>query len=134
MTETISNTKKSLNILNKLIQSGHYNGLIESRKFELTRNIFPNNYKLLGTLNDNGKFELKSTLKIGMLTSGKILAIIGIILSMTSFMLMNKYWVVFTIILVFTIAVYLGTRFKGQKEIRLLTSKFLELYKSEYET
>ncbi|WP_055436624.1 hypothetical protein [Lacinutrix algicola] len=131
MTETISNTKKSLNVLNKLIQNGHYNGFIESGKFELTRNNFPNNYKLIGTLNDNGKFELKSTLKIVMLTSGKILAIIGIILSMTSFILMNKYWVVFTIILVFTIAVYLGTRFKGQKEIKLLTSKFLELYKSE---
>ena len=133
MRETISNTKKSLNILNKLIQNGHYNGLIESGKFELTRNNFPNNYKIIGTLNDNGKFELKSTLKIGMLRSGKILAIIGIILSMTSFMLMNKHGVVFTIILVFTIVVYLGTRFKGQKEIRLLTSKFLELYKSEYE-
>ena len=36
MTETISNTKKSLNVLNKLIQNGHYNGFIESGKFELT--------------------------------------------------------------------------------------------------
>jgi hypothetical protein len=134
MKETITKNKKSLSILNKLIQNQHYNGFVESEKFELTRNDFPSNYKLIGTLNDNEKFKISSSLKIGMFLSTKILAIIGIILSMTSFILMRKYWVVFTIIFVFSLVIYLGAKIKGQKEIKLLTSKFLELYKSEYET
>ena len=134
MKETITKNKKSLSILNKLIQNQYYNGFVESEKFELTRNDFPSNYKLIGTLNDNEKFIISSSLKIGMFLSTKILAIIGIILSMTSFILMRKYWIVFTIIFVFSLVIYLGTKIKGQKEIKLLTSKFLELYKSEYET
>ena len=134
MKETITKNKKSLSILNKLIQNQYYNGFVESEKFELTRNDFPSNYKLIGTLNDNEKFIISSSLKIELFLSRKILAIIGIILSITSFILMSKYWIVFTIIFVSTLVIYLGIKITGKKEIKLLTSKFLELYKSEYET
>ncbi|GAA3560011.1 hypothetical protein GCM10022395_08590 [Snuella lapsa] len=82
MKETIFKNEKSLNILNLLIQNGHYKGFVESGRFELTRNHFPNNYKITGILNDIGEFEITSSLKINMFGSGKILAIVGILLTL----------------------------------------------------
>lgn len=133
MKETISKNEKSLNILNKLIQNGYYNGLVESEKFELTRNHFPNNYKLIGILNHNGEFEINSSLKIGFFTSGKILSFIGITLSLFSFILLKRYWLFLTSIFVIAFIIYLTTKIKGKKEVKMFTSKFLDFYKTEYE-
>ncbi|WP_178986257.1 hypothetical protein [Winogradskyella helgolandensis] len=131
MKETIPKNEKSLHILNKLIQNGHYNGYIELEKFELTRNYFPNNYFIIGTLNADRKFEIKSYLKIRKILKDKFLALIGIALSLFSFIHLKSYWLVLIISALLLLLIYFITKIKKKKEIKIFTTKFLDIYKME---
>lgn len=54
MKQTISKSQKNKQILNKLIIDGYYNGSISPERFELTRNHFPNNHRIIGIINNDG--------------------------------------------------------------------------------
>jgi hypothetical protein len=131
MKQTISKNEKSLNILNKLVLNGLYNGSFESERFELKRNHFPNNYRLIGILNEDEKFEIISNFSDGMNLAAKFALIFGVITSIIS--LYKGNWIIPILLTVCGIITYTGFKLKGKKEIELLTNKFLEFYKMEYD-
>ncbi len=137
MTETISNNEKSFNILNKLILYGFYDGNISPNRIELNRKcgLFNSggNHRIIGILNNENKFELDFDFKFPMNIAVKVAIGIGIIFSIVSLVYGNWFLPIPFFILPFLI-IYIDFKLKKKKEINLLTSKFLELYKSEYET
>jgi hypothetical protein len=137
MTETISNNEKSFNILNKLILNGFYDGNISSNKIELSRKYglfnWSHNHRIIGIINSENKFELDFDFKFPMNITVKIAIGIGIIFSIVSLVYGNWFLPIPFFILPFLIT-YIDFKLKKKKEITLLTSKFSELYKLEYET
>ncbi len=138
MKETISNNNKSLNILNKLILNGFYDGNISPNRIEFERKKFPpffsvSNHRIIGTLNSENKYELGFEFKFPLNIAVKIAIGIGIIFSIISIAYRNWFLPIPFFIIPFLIT-FIDFELKKKKEISLLTSKFLELYKSEYET
>jgi hypothetical protein len=137
MKETISNNEKSFNILNKLILNGFYYGNISPNRFELSRKygLFNSsgNYRIIGILNDENRFEIEFDFKSPMNVAVKIAIVIGIVFSIISLAYGNWILPIPFFIIPF-LFIYFDFKLKKKKEISLLTSKFLELYKSEYET
>jgi hypothetical protein len=133
MTETISNNNKSFNILNKLILNGFYDGNISPNRIEFERKGLPaSNHRIIGILNDENKFELGFDFKFPMKIATKVAIVIGIIFSAISLANGNWFFPIPFFIIPFLI-VYIDFKLKKKKEINLFTSKFLELYKLEYE-
>ncbi len=136
MTETISNNEKSFNILNKLILNGFYDGNISPNKIELIRKygIFNSggNHRIIGILNSENKFELNFDFKFPLNVIVKVAIGIGFIFSLLSLVYGNWFLAIPFFILPFLIT-YIDFKLRKKKEINLLTSKFLELYKAEYE-
>ena len=137
MTETISNNEKSFNILNKLILNGFYDGNISPNRIELNRKygLFNSggNHRIIGILNSENKFELNFDFKFPMNIAVKITIGIGIVFSIISLAYGNWFLPIPFFIIPFLIT-FFDFRLKKKKEINLLTSKFMEIYKSEYET
>ena len=137
MTDTISNNEKSFNILNKLILNGFYDRNISPNRIELNRKygLFNSggNHKIIGILNSENKFELDFDFKFPMNVAVKIAIGIGIVFSIISLAYGNWFLPIPFFILPFLIT-FIDFRLKKKKEINLLTSKFLEIYKAEYET
>ncbi|MEL0456163.1 hypothetical protein WJN01_08000 [Flavobacteriaceae bacterium SZ-1-7] len=135
MTETISNNEKSFHILNKLILNGFYHGNISPNRIELyrKRGIFNSggNYRIIGILNNDNKFELFFDFKFPMNILIKIAIGIGIVCSLISLAYENWILPIPFFIVPFLIT-YTDFKLKKKKEISLLTSKYLELYKSEF--
>ena len=137
MKEIISNNEKSLNILNKLILNGFYDGNISTNRIELKRkkglfNSSASNHRIIGTLNNENKFELDFDFKKSFRVVVKIAKGIGIILFIALFIKGNWFLTIPFFIVPFLI-VSVNLKLEKKKEIKLLTSKYLELYKSEYE-
>jgi|SRR5690606_12653122 len=136
MKETISNNEKSLNILNKLILNGFYDGNIGPNRIELSRKygLFNSggNHKIVGILNNENKFELDFDFKKLIGINVKIVIVIGIIFSIVSLVKGNWLLPILIFVVPFFIS-FISFKLKKKKEIDHLTSKFLELYKSEYE-
>lgn len=136
MKETISNNEKSFNILNKLILNGFYDGTVSPSRIELNRKygLFNSggNHKIIGILNNENQFELGFDFKSPMNIAVKIVIGIGIVFSIISLAYGNWLLPILFFIVPFLIA-YFDFKLKKKKEITLLTSKFLEIYKSEYE-
>ena len=137
MRETISNNTKSFNILNKLILNGFYDGNLSPNRFELERKkatslLSANNYRIVGILNNVNRFELGFDFKFPINIAVKISIGIGIIFSIVSITYGYWYLPIPFFVIPFLIA-FINFQLKKKKEINLLTSKFLELYKTEYE-
>lgn len=83
MKQTISNNEKSINILNKLILNGFYDGIISPNRFDLNRKygIFKSggHYRIIGILNGDNKFELAFDFKSSMKIVVKVATGTGII-------------------------------------------------------
>ena len=77
MIQTITKTERSINTLYKLISSGYYEGEIGDEKFELCRTKFPVNYRIIGTLNENEKYEISFDYIFPMNIAAKALFIFG---------------------------------------------------------
>ena len=137
MKETISNNEKSLNILNKLILNGFYDGNISPNRIELNRKygLFNSggNHRIIGILNSENKFELDFDFKKSMKVHVNIALGIGIIFSIIS-LVKGKWFLAIPFFIVPFLIIYIDFKLKKKKEINILTSKFLELYKTEYET
>lgn len=138
MTETISNNEKSLNILNKLIRNGIYDGNIHPNRIEFERKKFSSmlskgNHRIIGILNDENKFELGFDFRFPLNIALKVAIGIGIVFSIISFAYGNWFLPIPFFIVPFLVG-YIDFKLKEKKEINLLTSNFLELYETEYET
>lgn len=129
MRQTITNSDKNLKILNKLIVNGFYNGYVGTEKFELKRNHFPNNHRLIGILNDVGNYELKFDFKSPMNILAKILLGLGILISFIS--LIKGNWIIPIVFIVIGIIMFTDFKLKQKKEINIFTNKLLEFHKAE---
>lgn len=132
MRQTITKSEINLKILNKLIANGFYNGYVGTEKFELLRNRFPNNHRLIGILNDTGNYDLKFDFKSPMNIMAKILLGLGILISIIS--LFKGNWVLPIVFIVLTLIMVADFKIKEKKEIKLFTNKLLEFRKvAEYD-
>lgn len=130
MRQTITKSDKNLKILNKLIINGSYKGYIETEKFELMRNRFPNNHRLVGILNDTGNYDLKFNFKPLMNFLVKILLGLGIVTIIIS--LINGNWILPIMLTILGLVFFVRFKLEERKEINYLTDKILEFHKSEY--
>tara|TARA_R100000935_G_scaffold15037_3_gene29868 strand:+ start:15 stop:410 length:396 start_codon:yes stop_codon:yes gene_type:complete len=130
MNQTITKNDKNLKILNELVLNGFYNGYIGNEKFELMRNHFPNNHRLIGTLNETGNYDLKFDFKSPMNILAKILLGLGVLISIIS--LIKGNWIFPIVFVIFGLIFFANFKLKEKKEIKIFTDKLLELRKSEY--
>ena len=134
MTQTISNNEKSFKILNKLILNGFYDGNISPNRIELYRKKgFLNsggNHRIIGILNSENLFKLDFDFKSPMNVAVKIAIGIGIVFTIVSLTYGNWFLPIPFFIVPFLV-MFSYFKLEKKKEIRLLTSKFLELYKSD---
>lgn len=132
MKQTITKSDKNVKILNTLIINGFYNGYIENEKFELMPNRWPNNHRLIGTLNIDGKFDLKFDYKSPINFIAKFLLAIGILVSII--FLFKGYYILPIIFMISGLFFWINFKLKEKKEINLFVDKFLEYQKVvEYE-
>lgn len=131
MKQTITKSDQNLKILNKLVANGFYNGYVGTEKFELIRNHFPNNYRIIGILNNENKFELNFYFKKPTNVVVKIAIGIGLVFSII--LLVNGTWfLTLPFFIIPFLITFIDFKLKKKKEIKLLISKLLEFYKSEY--
>ncbi len=130
MRQTITKSDKNLKILNKLIVNGFYNGYVGTEKFELMRNRFPNNHRLIGILNDAGNYDLKFDFKSPMNIAAKFLLGLGILISIIS--LIKGNWILPIIFAIFGLILFADFKLKEKKEINLFTDKLFEFHRKEY--
>ncbi|GAB4161536.1 MAG: hypothetical protein Tsb0033_19160 [Winogradskyella sp.] len=129
MRQTITKSDKNLKILNKLIVNGFYIGYVGNEKFELMRNRFPNNHRLIGILNDTGNYDLKFDFKSPMNILVKVLLGLGILISIIS--LIKGSWILPIVFAVFGLILFADFKLKQKKEINLFTDRLLEFHKTE---
>ncbi|QHI37403.1 hypothetical protein IMCC3317_27820 [Kordia antarctica] len=129
MKQTITKSNKNVEILNLLIANGFYNGYVRTEKFELMRNRFPNNHRIIGIANDTGNYELKFDFKPPMNIIAKFLLALGILVSIIS--LIKGNWVIPVVLVVYGLIVVIDFKLKEKKEINILTDKLLEFHKTE---
>ncbi len=129
MRQTITKSDKNLRILNKLIVNGFYNGYVGTEKFELMRNRFPNNHRLIGTVNDTGNYDLKFVFKSPMNILAKVLLVLGILISIIS--LIKGNWILPIVFIIFGVIMFADFKLKEKKEINLFTDKLLEFHKTD---
>ena len=111
--------------------NGYYNGYIGTQKFEIMRNYFPNNHRIIGILNDDGDYELKFDFTSPMNIAAKLLLALGILISIIS--LIKGNWILTIPLVIFGLFILINFKLKEKKEINLFTDKLLELYKTEFE-
>lgn len=129
MKRIVSNSDKTINALNRLITSGYYKGYVGTKKIEFIRDCFPNNYRLVGVLNDDNNYELKLDFIQPLNIFSRILFVIGFICSVVGLVLGNwKFIVVFLLISLFIFMVF---KSKERKEMDVFLNKLLQLDKAE---
>ena len=137
MKETITKSDKSLEILNKLVIGNFYYGTIDAERFELSRKRFlscllTNNYRIIGVLNNQNKFELSFDFKYPIKLASKAAMVFGILISIILMIIGNWILPMFVFLIPFLI-IFIGFNLKGKKEIDLFTSKFLEICNKSHE-
>jgi len=131
MKQTITKNDKSLKILNKLIANGFYNGYVGPEKFELLRNHFPNNHRIIGILNDDGKYDVNFDFKYPMNIAAKVLLGFGILMTVIS--IVKGDWLIPIVSALTGLFIITGFKVRQRKEIERFTNKFLEFDKAETE-
>ncbi|WP_241489655.1 hypothetical protein [Lacinutrix algicola] len=109
--------------------NGFYNGYVGTEKFELMRNRFPNNHRLIGTVNDTGNYDLKFVFKSPMNILAKVLLVLGILISIIS--LIKGNWILPIVFIIFGVIMFADFKLKEKKEINLFTDKLLEFHKTD---
>ena len=127
MKQTITKSDKNLRILNQLISSGFYNGYVGPEKFELLPNRFPNNHRLVGSINENGNYDLRFDFKPPMRLASRLLVVVIILIIVIS--LVNGNWILPLALGSLGILFFIDFKFKERKEINRLTDKILEFHK-----
>ncbi|WP_075340496.1 hypothetical protein [Tenacibaculum agarivorans] len=131
MKTVLKNNKELFRILNKLILDKYYEGNISPNQFELLRDNFPNNIRVLGKLNEEGDFDITYDYKFPTNYSFRIfLAIISIAIV---FFIFQKNWFVVLILLFLELGLLLSFRLKGRKEKELFLDHFIDFKKRAYE-
>jgi hypothetical protein len=125
----IKKSDKNLQVLHKLISNGFYEGYVRAEKFELSRKNFPNNYKFIGILNDEGSYELKFGLKFPMSIAATVLLAIGTLFLVIS--LWRGSYLFLVIFLIIGLIIFLDFKLKEKKETNYFTDRFIKIREIE---
>lgn len=128
MEQTITKNDKNIKILNKLITNGFYNGYVGTEKIELLPNRWPNNYRLIGTLNSDGKYDLKFDYRSPMNIAMKFLLAFGILGSLIFLVIGN--WVLPLIFVASGLIMFINFKLKEKKEMTYFIDKLIEFQKT----
>ncbi|WP_082106692.1 hypothetical protein [Kordia zhangzhouensis] len=131
MRQTITKSQKNKQILNKLIIDGYYNGSISPERFELTRNHFPNNHRIIGILNDDGNYDLKFDFTYPL--SILVYFLLGFVFLISIIFLIKGVWGLPVILIILGLIIFIDFKLKERKEITLFTDTILELHKNEFD-
>lgn len=112
-----------------LIANGFYTGYVDAESFELKRNHFPNNHRLLGILNDTGNYDLKFAFQSPMNILSIVLLGFGLLFSIVS--VIDGNWIFPLAFIVLVLIMFAHFKLKEKKEINLFMNKLLELHKRE---
>ena len=129
MEKSIPKNPKSISILNKLISSGCYIGFVGSDCFELKRNHFPNNFRILGKLVEGQRFEIKSDFTKRLKYLVQLFNVMGITVALFLAFIQSN-WIVTIIYFTIRLISHLYTNLKFGKEMRIFSSKYLEFEQS----
>lgn len=127
MFQEISNNKKNIAVLEKLISSGYYEGTIEDSCFELTRTVFPINHKITGILNDNN-FKITSTYTYSIMNIAFKIVVLIVSIIIIYYLLNKNFFIALFLSLILSLFLILEY-FNRRKEIRLFMDKFFHMYK-----
>ena len=130
MKHAITKNNKCFKILNKLILNGFYEGSISPNKFELSQKRFNNNFRLIGTLNNDDKFELSFDYKHPTNIAVKVAIALGLLTSIV--LIINGNWIIPIAFIILGITMWLGFKLKEKKEIDQFINKYLEYSKENY--
>ncbi len=111
--QLITNSDKTFQVLNKLLDSSFYNGYIENNKFEMSSNRWPNNHKIIGLLNEDNHFNLSFDYKYPTNIAIKILFVFIILTSL--YFLINGIYLIPIISLIFGGFLLVRNRLKRKK-------------------
>ena len=129
MKQTITKNNKNVKFLNLLIADGFYNGYVKTEKFELMRNRFPNNHRIIGIANANGNYELKFDYKSPMNIAIKFLLALGILVAIIS--IIKGAWIISVALVIFGLIIVIDFKLEEKKEITMLTDTLLKFHKTE---
>ncbi|WP_449269679.1 hypothetical protein [Flavobacterium sp. U410] len=130
MKSSISKNKNTLKILNKLIESGYYKGLIEDDRFELT-DTYPYRLKINGKLNNKGIFELKIEHHFAFIYFSRFFLIFGTIFSILY--LSKEIWIPIAFLILILLIFKLSSKITEKKAINLLLKKIFEIEIRDFE-
>jgi len=130
MKHTITKNDKCFKILNKLILNGFYYGSISPNKFELSQKKFNNNFKLIGILNGDDKFELSFDYKHPINIAVKVAVALGFLTSIV--LIINGNWIIPIAFILLGITMWAGFKLMEKKEINQFIDKYLKYSKESH--
>ena len=125
MKPTIVKNVKNLYRLKSLISNDFYFGFVEDKKFELSRNNFPNNFRIIGVLNERNSFDLKFDYKSPINFLIKVLFALNIFGILYS--LFKGNWILLVVLILIILIQLISFKIKEKKEITLFIDKLLSL-------
>ncbi|UOY09216.1 hypothetical protein L0P88_11905 [Muricauda sp. SCSIO 64092] len=128
MTHSIPKTLKNIAILHSLVSNGHYEGLIKPTGFELKRKHFPNNFGIIGTLNNDEWFQVKSDYVKRLKYFAQFLNIIGIVIAI-GLIFIKSNWIIAIIYFMFRLISHAYFKVKSEEGLSIFSSKFLKMKK-----
>lgn len=129
MSYIISNNIHSKKTLEKLISNNFYKGIVENDHFELKRNCFPNNLRIVGNSIDSKEFKVYVKFKTHLEIAKNILLIFGLVFSLSQ--IVSNNWIFFTFYSITILIAYLIFKLKSKKELDLFMNKYLEFKEIE---
>ncbi|MFK8046528.1 MAG: hypothetical protein AB8B72_13610 [Crocinitomicaceae bacterium] len=131
MKHTISRSKLNLKFLNNILVEEFYKGFVGPEKFELVPNRFPNNYRLVGEINENDSFNIKLDWKQPIKTALVVFLAIGILASTLA--LIKGIWIPSFIFSISVLIIFADLKLKEKKEINQLVNQLLKFHKNQSE-
>ncbi|MCL6264878.1 hypothetical protein [Flagellimonas myxillae] len=128
MKQTITKTPENLEILYKLVANGFYQGSVEPHKFELVGK-HASNYRIIGVLNNEGKYVVKVDAKFSHNISQKILLALGI--SACIILLIKRNWIIPLLIAIMGLASLASTRSIKKRELDKFMDRFTTFNKHQ---
>ncbi|PHQ29128.1 hypothetical protein [Leeuwenhoekiella nanhaiensis] len=129
MKVSIKNSDQNQKLLYLLIENRIYDGYVYNDSFEMTSGKFINNYRLVGTLNISGRYDVKFGYKFPL----NKLVLIATPLAITTALVLifTEYWELSPIIFILIGIKFSLFKYHERKELNRFETEFLKLYKTQ---
>lgn len=130
MKQTITQSKKNIEILNRLIDNGLYYGYVENEKFELQINgpFFAEHFRIIGIANDKDLYEIRFSYMPYMKVITKVFEAFSLAIVLTSFGFgIYELSVFFAFV---GLIPFVTMKYEERKEISRFTDRLLKYHKA----